>query len=75
MFHNMPAAFPPDFEVSLTIALRMVRQAARNDYAGKLPYQRDAGSAAVAKALIAELALQGWEISPRPSTVSLARSR
>ena len=62
----MAAAFPPDFEVSLTIALRMVRQSARVNYAGKLPHQHDAGSDAVAKALVVQLSLQGWEVSHLP---------
>ncbi|QYE37042.1 hypothetical protein KZX46_21030 (plasmid) [Polymorphobacter sp. PAMC 29334] len=71
----MAGPFPADFEVSLTIALRMVCQSARNDYAGKLPQQRDAGSAAVAKALIAQLALQGWEVSHRSLSAPPVRSR
>lgn len=71
----MVTAFPPDFEVSVTIALRMVGQAARVDYAGKLPHQRDAGSGAVAKALVVQFALQGWEISRPPVPIAPVRSR
>lgn len=71
----MATVLPPDFEVSVALALRMVRQSARNDYAGKLPHHRDIGSAGVAKALIAELALQGWEVSPRLTPIMISRSR
>lgn len=75
MFSCMAEPFPADFEVSLTIALRMVGQAARGDYAGKLPHQRDAEADAVARALVVQLALQGWEVSHRLMPVPAARSR
>ena len=71
----MRKAFPSDFEVSVAIALRLVGQAARIDYAGKLPHQRDAGSGAVARALVVQLALQGWEISRLPVPITPVRSR
>ena len=71
----MATAFPPDFEVSVAIALRMVGQAARVDYAGKLPHQRDAGSGAIARALVVQPALQGWEISRPAVPMQPARSR
>ena len=62
---GMPPSFPPEFEVSLTIALCMVQQKARLDYAGRLPHQRDAGSQAVAKALIVQLRLQAGRSAVR----------
>ena len=59
----------------MTIALRMVQQAARLDYAGRLPQQRDAGSQAVAKALIVQLRLQGWKVHRLTTPLPPAKSR
>ena len=71
----MATVLPPDLEVSVAIALRMVGQAARVECAGKLGRQRDAGSGAVARALVVQLALQGWEISRPPVPIVPSRSR
>lgn len=62
----MAADIPPDFELSLQIALRLVEQGPRLDYAAKLPDKRDRGSARIAAQLVERLRLQGWKIEAPP---------
>lgn len=62
----MAGTIPPDFEKSLQIALRMAPQTPRIDFAGKLPDQRDRGSARLAAHLVNQLRLQGWKIEAPP---------
>ncbi len=40
----MAGQIPDDLELSLQIALRMIDQSKRRDYAGKLPDDRDRGA-------------------------------
>lgn len=70
----MAAVIPPDFELSLQIALRMVEQGPRLDYSAKLPDKRDRGSARIAAQLVEQLRLQGWKIeAPPPPQLPLNR--
>lgn len=62
----MPDHINPEFELSLVIALRMVEQGPRLDYAAKLPHQRDHGSARIAARLVERLRMSGWRIDPPP---------
>ena len=49
----MPHRAASDFEMSLALALRAVRQQARHDFAGRNPMHRDAGADAIAAQVVA----------------------
>lgn len=63
----MAGRIPDDFELSLQIALRMIEQAPRRAFAGKLPHERDQGAARIAARLVEQLRRQGWTIKAPPS--------
>ena len=53
-----------DFEMSLALALRGVRQQARHDFGGCNPMHGDAGADAIAAQVIAQLNLSRWTVTP-----------
>ena len=71
----MAEAIDPEFEISLVIALRMIRQQLRVGYAGRHPHRRDAAADAIAKAVIEHLQRSGWTISHPPTPLPLYRSQ
>lgn len=60
----MPHRAASDFEMSLALALRAVRQQARLDFAARHPLERDAGADAIAKQVLAHLSLSRWTFTP-----------
>ena len=62
----MPHHSASDFEMSLALALRAVRQQARHDFAARNPMHRDAGADAIAKQVLAHLNLSNWTFTPGP---------
>ncbi len=62
----MAGQIPDDFELSLQIALRMIDQSKRREYAGKLPDERDRGARLIAAKLTEQLRRQGWTIVAPP---------
>lgn len=62
----MAGHIPEDFELSLQIALRMIDQSQRREYAGKLPDERDRGARRIAAKLVEQLRRQGWKIEAPP---------
>lgn len=62
----MPSTIPDDFQLDLEIALRMVEQDPRHDFATRLPHLRDQGAKRIAARVIERLRLSGWQIEAPP---------
>ena len=68
----MHADIDDGFHQFLEIALRLVDQQPRKDYAARLPHLRDQGAARVATQVMRRLELAGWQIhAPPPPPIDL----
>jgi hypothetical protein len=69
MFHIrsiMSASLPDCLQTDLVIALRMIENGPRRDYASKLSMDRDNGSRKIAERIVEHLLRCGYRVEPPP---------